>query len=202
MGKLWYFASKVVERKRYQWQLPLALFALSKGTSLFGDKKKQRDVPDPLASLRSQLQALAGQVPAQVAKQKELTAGRIGEARRTGIENILENLRAERGFGASSLEPRLTAELQEKLTRAQSEADLASDIWGTGEQARMLAGTARMYPSQPEEEEEEPSWATELLGFGSQMAVQNWMQEQQWKNFAKYFNPTTPTSRKSQSKYT
>ena len=163
--------------------------------SMFGKKKKSQDQADPLASLRAQLQGLAGQVPAQVAKQKELTAARIAEARRTGTQGIAENIRAERGFGNTSLQDRLNTELYDKLFKSQQEADLASDIWGTKTQADILSGTASMYPGAPPEEE--PSWMTNLLGAGAGMAVQNWMQENQWKNLAKYFGGgtggTTPT---------
>ena len=151
---------------------------------LFRSKKK-RDVQDPLAGLRQQLQSLASGIPAQVAKQKELTASRVGEARRTGLQDIGENIRAERGFGNTSLQDRLNFELIDKLTKSQSEADLASDIWGTKQQADILSGTASMYPGAPPEEE--PSWMTNLLGIGTNLAVQNWMDEQKWKNLAKYF---------------
>ena len=163
----------------------LAMGAIGGGIAGFFGKKPKRDVADPLAGLRAQLQALAGQVPAQVAKQKELAAARYAQARTEGIQGIRENVRAERGFGASSIEDRLRSELIDKLTKSQAESELASDIWGTKTQADILSGTASMYPGAPEEEQ--PSWQSNLLGAGANLAVQNWMQEQQWKNLAKYF---------------
>ena len=158
------------------------------GSGIF-NKKQDRNVPDPLASLRNQLQALAAGVPAQVARQKELATARYGEARTKGIQGIRENVRGERGFGASSIEDRLITELIDKLSKSQTESELASDVWGTRQQADILSGTASMYPGQTELEQE-PDWAANLLGVGANMAVSNWMQENQWKNIAKYFNPT------------
>lgn len=152
--------------------------------SMFGmGKKKSRDVPDPLAGLRAQLQALAAGVPEQVARQKELSAARYAEARKEGTQGIREHIRGEHGFGSSSIEDRLMTELIDKLTKSQSESELASDIWGTKQQADILSGTASMYPSQAELPEEE-NWQANLLGTGVNMAVQNWQNEQMWKNLA------------------
>src|SRR3990167_4303663 len=93
--RLWHYNSNKIEQKRYFEPITattaLAALTAAGGTAgggaglfgLFGKKKKSQDQPDPLAGLRAQLQALAGQVPAQVAKQKELTAARVSEARRT-----------------------------------------------------------------------------------------------------------------------
>lgn len=188
--RLWHYNTTKVERKRGI--LPLAALAPYIGTTAllgggaalaFGRKKKSRDVADPLAGLRAQLQQLASGIPAQMQRQKEITAGRIGEVRTRGMQGIAENIRAERGFGSTSLQDRLNIELAEKLERAQAESDLASDIWGTRQQADILSGTADLYPQQTEIEEQ-PSWVTNLLGVGANMAVQNWMQENQWKNLA------------------
>lgn len=155
------------------------------GVSSMFSKKKDRNVPDPLAGLRLQLQQLAGQIPGQVAKQKEINASRTAEARTTGRQDIAENIRAERGFGNTSLQDRLNAELADKLFKSQSEADLAAENWGIGEQSRILAGTAGMYPSQDELPAEE-NWGANLLGLGAKMAVENYQSENQWKNLAKY----------------
>ena len=171
--------------------IPLGIGAVAGISSLFS-KKKSQDVPDPLAGLRAQLQGLAGQVPGQVAKQKELTAARVAEARKTGMEGINENIRAERGFGNTSLQDRLNAELLDKLTKSQAEADLASDIWGTQQQANILGSTASMYPGVAEEEQ--PSWQSQLMGQGVNLAVQNYMDENKWKNIGKYLKPEDITS--------
>jgi len=200
--RLWHFNTTKVETKRYFEPLTtttaLALMAAIGGTagvgagigSLFGGKKQDRNVPDPLAGLRQQLQALAGQVPAQVAKQKEINAARAAQYKTEGQQGIAENIRGERGFGASSLESRLNAELLDKLSKSQSEADLSAENWGIGEQGRLLMGMGGMYPQQTELEQE-PNWAANLLGVGANLATQNWMQENQWKNFAKYLYPTS-----------
>src|SRR3990167_10254488 len=107
--KLWHYNSQKIERKRYfepfTTATALAALAAAGGTagvgagiySLFGKKKKQTD--DPLAGIRQQLMALSGQVPGLVARQKELTAQRIGEAKEEGTRDIGENVYGERGFG-------------------------------------------------------------------------------------------------------
>jgi len=162
--------------------IPLGIGAIG---SLFGGKKKSQDVPDPLAGLRAQLQGLAAQVPGQVAKQKELTAARMATAKTEGMQGINENIRGERGFGNTSLQDRLNNELIDKLTKSQAEANLASDIWGTQQQASILGSTAGMYPGAAPAEQ--PSWQSQLMGAGTNMAVQDWMDENKWKNMAKYF---------------
>jgi hypothetical protein len=50
-----------------------------------------------------------------------------------------------------------------------------------------------MYPGQTELPQEE-NWGANLLGAGANMAVQTWQNENQWKNLAKYMNPTKGTS--------
>jgi len=151
----------------------------------FGGKKKSQDVPDPLAGLRAQLQGLAAQVPGQVAAQKAQTATRMADYKKEGLEGINENIRGERGFGNTSLQDRLNTELYGKLSKVQAEADLASDIWGTQQQASILGSTAGMYPGAAPAEQ--PSWQSQLMGAGTNMAVQDWMDENKWKNMAKYF---------------
>ena len=173
----------------------LVMGGIGGGIAGLFNKKKDRNVPDPLAGLRLQLQNLAGQVPAQVAKQKELTAARVGQYKEEGQQGIAENIRAARGFGNTSLQDRLNTELLDKLTKTQSEADLASDIWGTKTQADILSGTSSMYPGQTELPEDE-NWQANLMGAGANLAVQNWMQDQQWKRYAGLFGnkkDTTPT---------
>jgi hypothetical protein len=156
------------------------------GGGLMGGKKQSRDVADPLASLRAQLQALAGNIPGQVAKQKEINAERVGRLRSEGSQNIAENIRAERGFGNTSLQDELNRKMEADYLAKQNEADLAADQWGTTTTAEILKGTAGMYPSMTELPEEE-NWQANLLGMGANMAMQNWQQENQWKNMAKYF---------------
>ena len=204
--KLWHTTPQLIDRRRYFEPITattaLALLTAAGGTagvgygigSMFGGKKKDRNVPDPLAGLRKRLEGLADDVTGQVAKQKEINAARALEARTTGTQNIGENIRGECGFSNTSLQDRLNAELYDKLFKSQSEADLAADIWGTGQQASILGGTAGMYPKEMELPEEE-NWGANLLGAGSQMAMQNYMQENQWKNLAKYFGGSggTPT---------
>ena len=197
--RLWHYNSYKVERKRYFEPLTtttaLALMAAIGGTagvgagigSMFGKKKQDRNVPDPLAGLRTQLQALAGQIPAQVAKQKEINAARMARYKTEGQQGIAENIRAERGFGNTSLQDRLNMELMDKLTKSQAEADLNADIWGTKTQADILSGTASMYPGQTELEQE-PDWAANLLGVGANMAVSNWMQDQQFNRLKGLFS--------------
>ena len=183
--------------------IPLGIGAIG---SLFGGKKKDQNVPDPLAGLRTQLQglasqqqALAGQVPGQVAAKKALTAANMATARTEGMQGINENIRAERGFGNTSLQDRLNTELYDKLFRAQNAADLQADIWGTQQQssilgnaANILSGTSSMYPGAAPNEG--PSWQSQLMGAGTNMAVQNWMDENKWKNMGKYLGGSADTS--------
>lgn len=192
--RLWYTSPNQTNNRVFFDPITIAalgLGAIGLGSSLFG-KKKSQDVPDPLAGLRAQLQGLAGQIPGQVAKQKEITAQRVAEAKTTGAQGIAENIRAERGFGNTSLQDRLNTELADKLFKSQQEADLAAENWGIGQQASILQGTASMYPGAAPEEA--PSWQSQLLGAGTNLAVQNWMDENKWKNISKYFGKdSTPT---------
>ena len=196
--KLWHYNTTKVERKRHfepiTASVALAGLTAAAGTAgvgagifgMFNKKKQNRNVADPLAGLRAQLQALAGRISGQVAKQKEINAARTQQMKTEGQQGIAENIRAERGFGNTSLQDRLNTELMTKLTQGQSEADLAAENWGLGQEASILSGTSGMYPTEIELPQE-PNWGANLLGAGAQMAISNWQNEQQWKQMAKYF---------------
>jgi hypothetical protein len=145
--------------------------------SLF-DKKKGKE--DPLAGLRSQLQAisnrqmaLAERVPGLVAEQKRLIGERFGEERTKGIESIGERVYAEGGMGRTSIFDRLRTELVDRLARSQAEAELAADYQGLqtqgsilGQAANVLGSTSGMYTP------EEPSTLSKILGWGANLVGQ------------------------------
>ncbi|MBM3701732.1 MAG: hypothetical protein FJW63_01865 [Actinobacteria bacterium] len=181
------------------WAIPAAMTAVSAGMSLFGRKKKQ-DVSDPLAGIRGQLQALAGQVPALVARQKELIGQRFAEAKREGIQDIGEDVYAGRGLGRTSIYDRLRTELVDKLAKSQAEAELSAEFGGLQQQASILGGTAGMYPTaQPAEEG--PSTLSKILGAGTSLLAQNWLEEQSMKRLGKILGQgetgITPTTGRS-----
>lgn len=127
-----------------------------------GGKKKE----DPLAGIRGQLTALAGQVPGLVQAQQKLNKEAFDVARGEGRQGIQENVHAVRGLGASSIEDRLTNELLDKLARGQSQADLEAQKWGLSEQGRLLTGAARMGGDQGED----TSWWDNLAGIGESLS--------------------------------
>jgi len=109
---------------------------------------------DPLAPIRQKLLQLAEGIPDLVSRQKELIGEKFGKARRTGLEDITENVRGERGFGASSIESRLRSELIEGLAGKQAESELEAELAGVGLQSQLLTGAGGI-PIQdiPEEED-------------------------------------------------
>lgn len=150
----------------------LKMFTPSKSDNQSGEEYNRLynigGLPD---SLYTQLKALGARVPEQVAAQKANTAARIDTARTEGTQSINENIRAERGFGNTSLQDRLNSELADKLLRAQSEADLNSDIWGTNTEADLLS---KAYDSLPKATTEQPSWQSNLMnGVGNIFG--NWL---------------------------
>ncbi len=191
--RLWHNNTTKVEKKRYfepiSMTAALAGLTATAGTagvgagiwSLFGGKKKQsRDVPDPLAGIRQQLQALAGQVPGLVEKQKANIRDIYSGYKTEGEQGIGENVYAERGLGRTSIYDRLKTELYDKLAKSQAEAELNAELGGISTQANILSGTAGMYPTQTELPEE-PSKIAPILGAGTSLLAQNWMNEQSWK---------------------
>lgn len=159
----------------------MALGGAGAFTNWFGLGGKKQSQNDPLAGLRASLQAissrqeaLAGQVPGLVAKQKELLGQRFGEAKTEGIRDIGENVYAERGFGKTSIYDRLRTELIDKLAKSQAEAELEAEFGGLklqgdilGQAGTMLGSTSGMYPA-----EEGPSFMSKLLGAGAGLVGQ------------------------------
>lgn len=148
----------------FEWAIPAAIGAIGIGSSLFGKKKQ---VDDPLAGIRQQLLNLSGQVPGMVARQKELTASNIAEARKEGTESIGEDVYASRGLGRTSIYDRLRTELIDKLAKTQAEADLQAEMGGLSLQGNLLNQAAGVnVPA------EQPSMMSTLLGAGAEFAGQ------------------------------
>ena len=182
MRRLWHNPSmKSIERKRYFEPLTattaLALMTALGGTagvgygisSLFGKKKKaQQD--DPLAGIRQQLMDLSSGVPALVARRKEAIKNMFADYQKTGMENIQENVHAERGFGKTSLESSMTTDFMDKLAKSQAEEELNADFQGLQTQGNLLRLAGGMGVTAPTAEE--PSFMSQILGMGSQLAFQ------------------------------
>ena len=211
--RLWHYNSNKIERKRYQdWGSIIGsiigggigsfggpgTMAIGAGIGggiggMFGKKKKSKD--DPLADIRAQLQAigqrqlgLAGQVPGLVEKQKQQIRDIFGGYKKTGLEQIAENIHAERELGGTSIEPRLQQELFDKLAKGQAAAELEaemggiklqSDIFGTG--ANILGESGKFITP----ETTTPDWTTQLLGAGGQLLGQEFATQ----NLLKLFKP-------------
>lgn len=129
-----------------------------------GGGEEKEDEDDPLADIRAQLRALSSEVPGLVAREKALIGERFGEAREKGIQDIGESVRGERGFGSSSIEERLKAELIDKLARSQSEAELAAEMKGLQMRSNILGQVGQFTPT-----EEEPTFGEQLLGIGGEL---------------------------------
>ena len=131
---------------------------------LFGRGKKKEQY-DPLAEIRNKLMGLADEIPGLVAKRKERIGELFGEAKRTGMEGIEENIHAERGFGRTSIEDRLKTELIKKLAGGQAEAELGAEEWGLASRANILSGMSGLMP---EPVEEKPSLLEGLFELGGE----------------------------------
>lgn len=127
--------------------------------------KKKQDTFDPLAGVRSQLQALSSQIPGLVSKQKESIGKTYESAKKEGLINVAEDVHANRGLGRTTLEDRLRTDLLDKLAQSQSREELAADQWGLQGQMGALSSMAGMYP--PQQQEAASPWGDMLVGGGA-----------------------------------
>ena len=132
----------------------------------FGGGEKKRETFDPLAGIRQQLQALAAGVPEMVEKRKARLRELFGEAKELGLQDIGEEFRGERGFGASTMETRRRSKFIEDLSKSLAGEELAAEEWGAGRQASFLGSAAGI---KPELLPEEAGWGEQLMGMGGEM---------------------------------
>lgn len=185
LRKLWnHFKTHVIHDEKGQWGSSIG-GAIGGGIGLFGgpgmaalgagagagigsmfDPKESKD--DPLAGIRQQLQSLASRVPGLVSRRQEQIRDIFGEARETGLEDIGEEMRGERGFGATTIEPERRVELLRKLGLSESEALLQAEFGGLELEAGIL-GRMGEFTRMPTEE---PSFVEQLFGVGGELLGQ------------------------------
>ena len=136
------------------------------GGGLFGGGKKKQY--DPLAGIRSQLESLAKQAPEIAARGKKFTREYADKLKTEGLQQIGENIYAERGFGRTSLENELQRKLYSDVTDVVTQSDLNWDKWALGEQRSALT-QAMGVPVM----EEGDTWGDQLLDVGSSMLGQH-----------------------------
>jgi hypothetical protein len=159
-------------------------------SGLFGHgKKSYNSGDDPLAGIRQQLQDLANQVPGMTAANAEAIKNQYAQAQKTGLQNIRESLYADRGLGATSIEPQYNLDYLTNLTNSEQSALAQNEQRGLQEQANILGGAGQLAG---QEQPDQPSILSQILGMGAQVGGnllgQNWLNSQQMNRYKDLFS--------------